>query len=62
MRALIWRIVYAVIVVLFLFAILPPLITLFGLSLGGGWPIIKICIGFGALLYVLTGPAPPAPF
>jgi len=62
MKALMWRIIYAVIVVLFLFAVIPPLITLLGLPIGAGWPIIKICIAFGALLYILTGPQPPVPF
>lgn len=62
MRGLIWRVVYAVLVVLFLFAVMPPLFALLGLPLAAGWPIIKICIAFGALLYVLTGPSPPSPF
>lgn len=62
MRALLWRIIYAVIAVLLLFALIPAVAQLLGFPLGEAWPILRICIGGIAIFYILAGPQPPAPF
>jgi len=61
MSALLWRVVLAVVSVLLLFALLPPLFRLFGLELSGDLlMVLKVCIGGLALLYVLKGPPLPS--
>lgn len=62
MKAMLWRVIYAVIFVVLLFALIPPLMALLGFPLGAAWPIIRICIAGIALFYILAGPQPPAPF
>lgn len=62
MKAMLWRIIYAVICVLLLFALIPAFCDFVGFPLGGAWPILRICIGGIAVLYVLAGPEPRAPF
>ena len=62
MKALLWRLVYAVICFWLAITILPMLLMFLGLSLGGGWPLIRICLAGIAVLYVLFGPEPRMPF
>lgn len=57
MTALLWRILIAVVVVLVVFALIPPLFRILGFDASGDLLIIfRICIGGLALLYVLKGP------
>ncbi len=62
MKSLLWRLIYAVLAVLLLFALIPPLFDLVGFPIAGAWPILRICIGGIAVFYVLAGPEPRAPF
>ena len=63
MKALLWRVIYAVIVVVILLALLPPLFALLGFPMGGAlWQVLRICIAGIAVLYIIFGPGPPAPF
>lgn len=60
MSALLWRALLAVIAVVLLFALLPLLLRIFALSIGGDvLSVIRICIGGIALLWVLTGKGGP---
>lgn len=60
MAALLWRALIAVIVVALLFALIPPLLTVLGVSVSAALlSVLKICIGGIALLYVLKGPPFP---
>ena len=65
MSALLWRLIAAVIAVVFLLALLPPMLRIFGLSFSGdAEQVIRICIGGIALLWVLFGtwkPSWPSP-
>lgn len=62
MKSLLWRLIYAVLAVVLLFALVPMVLALVGFPIGGAWPIIRICIGGIAIFYVLAGPDPRAPF
>lgn len=63
MRALLWRVVYAAICVVMFLVIIPLFAQVVGFPLAGAlWTLIKVCIACIAVLYVLWGPAPPAPF
>ncbi len=63
MSALLWRAIIAVICVVLLFALMPPLFHVFGIALAGDIEtILRICIGGIALLYVLKGPPVTGPF
>ncbi len=43
-------------------AIIPRFATLVGFPLGEAWPLIQLCFGGIAVLYVLFGPEPRTPF
>ena len=59
MSALLWRVLIAVVTVLVVFALLPPLFRIFEIAVSGDVMLVfKICIGGLALLYVLKGPPP----
>jgi hypothetical protein len=63
MSGLLWRAIIAVICVVILFALLPPLFHIFGVAMSGDIEVVlRICIGGIALLYVLRGPNTPAPW
>lgn len=54
------RCVVAVIVVVVVFALLPPLFRIFGLPITGDvMTVIKICVGAIAAFYVFLGPKTP---
>lgn len=60
MSALLWRALLAVVFVALMFALLPPLLRVFGIDLSGDLLlVIRICIGGLAILYVLNGPDYP---
>ena len=57
MSQLFYRIIIAVLSVVFIFALLPPVLRVLGLDLGGDvLMILKLCIGAIALFYILKGP------
>ncbi len=63
MKAMLWRVIYAVLCVVIFFLIFPLFASIVGFALGGDvWQLIRICVGCIAVLYVLFGPQPPAPF
>jgi hypothetical protein len=60
MSALLWRVIIAVLGVVLIFALLPPLFRIVGFPLDGDLlMVLKICIAGIAVFYVLRGPAPP---
>lgn len=59
MAGIVWRVVIAVIAVLFAFAIVPLVADIFGLSLAGSvWKLLKLCIAAIAVFYILRGGTP----
>jgi len=61
MSAMFWRIIIAVVVVLLVYALIPPVVALLGFGINpNAIIIIRICIIGIAILYVLRGPNPPA--
>ena len=63
MRALLWRIIYAVLILVMVVWIVPLFFAVVGFSPGAAaWTLIKACSVCLAVLYVLMGPQPPAPF
>jgi hypothetical protein len=63
-KALLWRIIYAVIIVVVIVFAVPLLFALVGLAIPGGPAIELLKFAFAALilLYVFFGPPPPTPF
>ncbi len=64
MPQIVWRIIVVVVVGLFLMLVGPLLLGFLGLDINGqGLQIIRICLGFGALCYIIWGPPvrPPNP-
>ena len=64
LKALLWRLVYAVILVVILAYVIPLLLVLVGVGVPQGAAIALLRFAFAALiiLYVLFGPEPPALF
>jgi hypothetical protein len=64
LKALLWRLVYAVILVVILAFVIPLLLELVGMPMPTGAAITLLRFAFAALviLYVLFGPEPPALF
>lgn len=51
-----YRLVLAIIVAVFLFAIMPPVLNIFQIRESNDLiTIFRLCIGFGALIYVISG-------
>lgn len=63
-KSLLWRLVYAVILVVILSFVIPLLFQLLGIGLPAGPAIRLLMFAFACLviIYVLFGPAPTAPF
>jgi hypothetical protein len=56
MSGILWRVIIAVIVVVILFALLGPVLRIFGVAETGDlMTILRIAIGGLALLYVISG-------
>ncbi len=62
LKALLWRVVYAVILVIVLAFVIPLLLELLGVGIPAGAAIQLLRFAFAALviLYVLFGPEPPS--
>ena len=53
---IIWRVIIAVVSVVFVIAIAPPFARVVGFSLDGDvWLILRLCVAALAVFYVLTG-------
>lgn len=68
MPGIIWRIIIAVLCVVFFYAILPPLLAVLGWDHidGNLWTVIRLCVAAGAIVYIVWGPnvwpqRPPGP-
>jgi len=63
-KGILWRLVYAVILVIILVFVIPLLFELVGIAIPGGPAIVLLKFAFACLviLYVLFGPTAPAPF
>ena len=63
-KSLLWRLVYAVILVVVVTFVTPLLFEMVGISIPGGPAITLLRFAFAALIiiYVFFGPEPPAPF
>lgn len=59
-----WRVIYAVILVLVLVVVIPLLFQVVGIAIpvGPAVTLIKFCFACLVVIYVLFGPTPPAPF
>ncbi len=64
LKGLLWRVVYAVIVVVVLAVIIPLMFQLVGVGIPSGPAILLLKYAFAALIliYVFFGPEPPSPF
>ena len=63
MKALLWRVIYAVLAVVLLFALVPAVFSVVGFPLAANvWAILRVCIAGIAVFYVLGGADPRAPF
>ena len=63
MKALLWRVIYAVVCVIIFFLVVPLFLRVVGFPVTGDvWELIRVCIGCLAVLYVIWGPQPPSPF
>ena len=61
MSAMLWRILIAVIVVLLVFALIPPVLRVIGFPANGDvLLILRVVVSGLALLYILKGPPFPA--
>jgi len=59
MRAILWRLLFAVIAVLILLAAIPLFLDIIGFPLSGNvWALLRIIIAGLAVLYVIAGPEP----
>lgn len=57
MSALLWRVIIAVVCAVVIYALLPPLFGVIGLSVSGdAMLILRICIAGLLVLYILKGP------
>ena len=63
MKALLWRVIYAVVCVVIFLLVVPLFLRVIGFPMGGDlWELIRVCVACIAVLYVFFGPAPPPPF
>jgi hypothetical protein len=60
MGAILWRVILAVICVVLIYALIPPVCRIIGFDPSGDvLLVLKICIGGLAVLYIIRGPNPP---
>ena len=61
MKNLLWRVLYAIICVFMIFWLAPMVAVALGFPIPA-WPLFKAIISCLAVLYIIWGPAPPAPW
>lgn len=60
MAGMLWRVLLAVLSVVIVFALIPPVSRLLGFSVSGDlFTVIRIVVAGLAVFYILRGPAPP---
>jgi hypothetical protein len=63
MKALLWRIVYAVFFVIVFWMVIPLFLSVVGFNPpGDAMALLRIVVACLAVAYVLFGPQPPMPF
>lgn len=63
MRNFLWRIVFAALAVVMFWLVFPLFLSVIGFALSSNVvALLRVCIACIAVLYVLFGPAPPAPW
>jgi len=64
LKSFLWRVVYAVILVIVLTFVVPLLLQVVGIAQPAGPAIqlLLVCFAILVLLYCFFGPEPPAPF
>ncbi len=63
MKALLWRMLYAVICVVIALLVIPLFLQVVGFPLSGALEqLVRLLIACIAVLYVFFGPVPPAPW
>lgn len=63
MAGFIWRVLFAAIAVILVYALIPPFVHLIGFEPNGDlMTIVRICVAALAIFYVIWGPAPPNPW
>ena len=62
MSAILWRVLIAIVCVVLVLALIPPVASIIGLPLSSDvMTVFRICIAGLAFLYILRGPAPTWP-
>lgn len=60
MAAFIWRVIIAIVAFVFVWALIPPVLGLLGLTPSGDvMQILRLCTAALAVLYIIAGPIPP---
>jgi len=63
MKALLWRLIYAAICVVMFLMIFPLFLNVVGFPMGGDlFTLLRLVVACIAVLYVIWGPAPVAPW
>jgi hypothetical protein len=63
MKAFLWRVIYAAVCVVIFWIVFPLFLDVIGFNLAGNLlALLKVCIGLGAIIYVLFGKEPPYPW
>ncbi len=63
MKSMLWRILYTVLCVFMFFWIAPLVAAAVGFPITGPmWQLVRAVVACIAVLYIVWGPSPPAPF
>ena len=63
MKAMLWRVIYAVVCVVVFWMVFPLFLDVVGFRPEGSLlQLMRVCVACIAVLYVLFGPQPPTPF
>jgi len=56
MTGILWRVLFAIVAVVVVMALVPPIFRIIGLPLSADlWLIVRVCVAGLALLYILRG-------
>jgi len=57
MTGILWRVLFAIVAVVVVMALVPPIFRIIGLPLSADlWLIVRVCVAGLALFYILRGP------
>ena len=63
MKNFLLRMLYAVVCVVIFLVVFPMFLNVVGFTVAGQvWALVRVLVGCIAVVYVLFGPAPPAPW